>query len=183
MNLTEIITHRDMLGCWLNERSLLGEGAEVGSERGQFARHILKTWRGQRIYLIDPWANLITDEYPQKHDTMDFEGWYQECEALSRNDPRAVLMRSKSVEAASTLAPLSLDFVYIDAAHDYRNVLQDVDAWYPKLKTGGILGGHDFYDSPDPVACCHVASAVIRWMRERNLSFTVTPCTSWWTIK
>ena len=38
----------------------------------------------------------------------------------------------------------SLDFVFIDAAHDMRNVLADVASWTPKIKKGGIMAGHDY---------------------------------------
>jgi len=39
-----------------------------------------------------------------------------------------------------------LDFVYLDAAHDYDNVKLDIKCWYPKVREGGILGGHDIID-------------------------------------
>jgi hypothetical protein len=38
----------------------------------------------------------------------------------------------------------SLDFVFIDAAHDYESVRQDILTWLPKIKKGGYIGGHDF---------------------------------------
>jgi len=41
----------------------------------------------------------------------------------------------------------SLDFVYIDADHTYEIVKKDIESWYPKVKIGGILAGHDYYNS------------------------------------
>jgi cephalosporin hydroxylase len=40
----------------------------------------------------------------------------------------------------------SLDFVYIDANHAYNYVVQDIELWYPKVKKGGYLCGHDYID-------------------------------------
>lgn len=36
------------------------------------------------------------------------------------------------------------DLVFIDANHDYESVLEDIEIWYPKVKRGGILVGHDY---------------------------------------
>ena len=37
-----------------------------------------------------------------------------------------------------------LDFLYIDARHDYCGCLEDLIAWYPLLKSGGIFAGDDY---------------------------------------
>jgi predicted O-methyltransferase YrrM len=53
-----------------------------------------------------------------------------------------------SVKAATQFADGSLDFVFIDAAHDYANVCADIKAWKPKVKKGGMLAGHDYHHPP-----------------------------------
>lgn len=49
-----------------------------------------------------------------------------------------------SVEAAKLYADESLDFIFIDADHSYEAVKEDIEAWYPKLKRGRYLAGHDY---------------------------------------
>jgi len=36
------------------------------------------------------------------------------------------------------------DLVFIDALHDYESVMQDISLWWPKVRQGGILAGHDY---------------------------------------
>jgi predicted O-methyltransferase YrrM len=55
--------------------------------------------------------------------------------------------KARSEEAARDYADSSLDFVYLDAAHDYHSVARDIDAWLPKIKNGGILAGDDYHPS------------------------------------
>ena len=58
------------------------------------------------------------------------------------------VLKMPSIDAAATFADSSLDFVFIDAAHEYESVKSDIDAWLPKVKSGGILAGHDYHHPP-----------------------------------
>jgi predicted O-methyltransferase YrrM len=56
------------------------------------------------------------------------------------------IIRDLSVNASKKFDDNSLDFIFIDACHDYECVKEDLHAWYPKLKKDGIIAGHDYYD-------------------------------------
>jgi hypothetical protein len=53
-------------------------------------------------------------------------------------------LKAYSPQCSEEFANESLDFVYIDALHDYDSVKSDMEAWFPKIKQGGILAGHDY---------------------------------------
>jgi hypothetical protein len=50
-----------------------------------------------------------------------------------------------SIDAATKIEDESLDFIFIDANHSYNSVLEDLNLWYPKVKQGGLVAGHDFH--------------------------------------
>lgn len=183
MNTTKTLTHRESFGYWLNEAGLIGDGVEIGSAFGNYSSRILSVWKGRNLFMVDPWENLPDTEYRENHKDVPYDNWYKSCQHLAASDPRAVLIKKRSAEAAPDFKHSSLDFAYIDGNHDYAFVMQDMDLWYPRIKPGGVLCGHDFYDRMDGGAWCGVCSAVLRWMQEHNMVFSVTPCTSWWAIK
>ena len=54
-----------------------------------------------------------------------------------------------SVKAATKFKDNSIDFLFLDAGHEYEDIIEDMTAWYPKVKPGGIIAGHDYYpDEP-----------------------------------
>lgn len=54
------------------------------------------------------------------------------------------LILAPSTRAASFFRDESLDFVFVDAAHDFESVSRDLAAWYPKVRVGGRIAGHDY---------------------------------------
>jgi len=81
-------------------------------------------------------------------------------------------IKSISWEGSKYYDDESLDFVFIDASHDYESVKKDLHSWYPKIKKGGIISGHD-YDSPT------VSQAVNEYLS----SIVVKPGQCWSHIK
>ena len=112
------------------------KGAEIGVYVGYYSRVLLDTIPGLNLLCVDSWALKTWREraYPLA------------VETLSRYRG-ATVIRGKSVEVAKTVKDNSLDFVFIDADHSYEAVKADLLAWAPKVRPGGIVSGHDYYES------------------------------------
>jgi len=77
------------------------------------------------------------------------------------------LVKKHSVEAARDIPDGSLDFVYIDANHWYEYVVADLAAWVPKVRSGGIVAGHDYEEQLEEDNC--VSLAVNGWTKAHDV--------------
>lgn len=90
-------------------------------------------------------------------------------------------VRSYSVTASRQYQDESLDVVYIDAGHSYEQVLADIYAWYPKVKPGGIIAGHDFAFE-HPVSRAGVIRAVLEFFHDKPLEI-LPHARTWKSVK
>ena len=128
----------------------LKTGVEVGVQRGVFSREVLKLWKScDKYYLVDLWKQQ--DNYLDKANVANDvqERYYQEALKNVAEFNKTVPIKAASVVAAKDFADSSLDFVYLDARHDYCGVEEDILAWYPKLSLGGLMAGHDYLTAPE----------------------------------
>ena len=129
----------------IKEHNLNGTIVEVGVLRGTFSNKLLKS-NPTNLILIDCWQTLSADEFP------DYVGYTQEkwdeirdaVKNRFKAHKNVSIVQAKSMEAVTNFADNSLDFVYLDGNHTYEFVKQDLNAWYKKVKVGGILSGHDY---------------------------------------
>ncbi len=139
---------RSQFGDYLNELRLLGCGAEIGVFTGQFAKQILERWRGHKLWLIDPWRH--ESDYLDSFNGSDrlMERRYQ-CarRRLGRYSRRIGWIRKRSEVAVRQFGYSTLDFVYIDANHSYSHVKRDLTLWFRRVRTGGVVAGHDYFNA------------------------------------
>jgi len=138
----EPIAGRQQFGGLLNEYNLLGNAAEIGVCSGSYSRDILD-WGVKNLLLVDPWKELPTA--PSGISDEQHEAYYQECLGhIEGCEDRTTILRMLSVDAAAQTPDESLDFCYIDANHRYEGISVDLELWWPKVRSGGILAGHDY---------------------------------------
>jgi Methyltransferase domain len=136
----------------LKLRRTRGNGAEVGSWKGDSAARFVRWVNPKRLTLIDPWQHTEMTGYEfamyaGEGGQADMERVYESVLARFKDEiaqGRIVVRRESSLQAADDWADGSLDWVYIDGDHRYDAVRADLEAWWLHLKPGGVLTGDDF---------------------------------------
>ena len=166
------IPDREELPILLNKRNLHGIGAEIGVKKGLFSEYLLNNWDCAKLISIDPWLEDAPEDYVDKANVPQDqqEIFYNETvQRLSKFINNSLIWRMTSSEAAMKIDDYSLDFVYIDARHDYDSVMEDLSNWYHKVKPGGIIAGHDYVDGIFGGGVFGVKRAVDEFFLERDL--------------
>jgi hypothetical protein len=105
--------------------------AEVGAYTGEAT--VLLSLVAQRVWAIDLWAE------PEIERQFDLR-----IAPYVRAGVEIEKLRLSSIQAAAGFPDKLFDLVYVDADHEYASVREDLVAWKPKVRPGGLIGGHDY---------------------------------------
>lgn len=119
---------------------------EVGSWKGKSAAYlaveIINSKKDISLDCVDTWKGSFehTNDFYVKSNSL-YELFIKNTSSLSYViNP----IRMDSISASKIYKDNSIDFVFIDASHEYDNVKEDISSWFPKVKFGGIIAGHDY---------------------------------------
>lgn len=175
-------------------------GVEIGVSKGRYSRALCEKIPDLKLYCIDPWKSY--DEYVEIHDEA---GQKILDEFLEITKERLApynfeIVRKTSMEAVKDFEDNSLDFCFIDGNHTFEYVVNDIAEWSKKVKVGGIISGHDYWNSfekkgwltyeptkEQEMKLCQVGDAVDAWVKTNHISpwfLTMKDkCPSWFWVK
>ena len=156
---------------------------EVGVKEGFFANTILGNWSiFEHYYGIDPYK--YQDNYMDgaNVDQPTQDRTYSEAVSLLTNtfgQDRITFIKKYSTDAVGQFQNESIDFIYIDARHDYCGAKADIEAFYPIVKCGGLYAGHDYQFSANGQnwALCANGSTIEGSVKRAVLEFAHTKST------
>jgi len=137
-------------------------GIEVGVSFGYFSKHILEN-TNMILYSIDPWEKNVELGHPEQA--------YESTQRILKSfGEKSIIIKKYSPEVCKDFQDNSVDFVYIDGLHSYEAVKADIEGWYGKVKTNGIIAGHDYSEKD----WSGVVRAVNEFVLKNNLELFLT---------
>jgi GR25 family glycosyltransferase involved in LPS biosynthesis len=140
------IKHRIELVDLLKRFNITGPSVELGVAEGLFSRDLLAAGI-EFLYMIDNWGHIPgikgDGNFPQAWHDKNYQ------DSLNRIGPYATRcshMKLMTVDASREFSDNSFALVYHDADHSYGGVKADTAAWWPKIKPGGIMAFHDYFN-------------------------------------
>lgn len=159
----------------LNGNKIL-TGVEIGVYKGDNSYSLLNNLNLKKLYMIDPFIGY--SEYTDNVGSLD--NVYEYVVDRFCNYPNVEIIRDYSENAIRKI-PGNLDFCYIDGNHRYEYVKQDLALYWPKIKHGGMLAGHDIGNG----SCSEhdgVVRAVSKFALKNRIQLYIDQ-PDWWFIK
>ena len=140
---------------WMSEREL-----EVLQKLASKYKYIVEvgSWKGRStaaladgnshirdgiVCAIDTWRGTPSERetyHAEVHTTHIFPIFMENMQGRPNVGP----MILESTAAAQFFAREEVDMVFLDGDHSYEAVAADIEAWWPKLRAGGVMVGHDY---------------------------------------
>jgi predicted O-methyltransferase YrrM len=126
-------------------------GCEVGVKEGYHAKDMLSIIGSlEKLYLVDLWESQENYFDASNCSESEFDKFYKlTLKNTGEWSEKVEILRGYSNQMVHNIEDNSLDFVYIDARHDYYGCLEDIELYWNKLKIGGIMSGHDYMENDD----------------------------------
>lgn len=167
------ITHRNEINQYL--LSLVDPKiCEIGTRNGNFFNQIF-TPNCQLGVIVDIWTdtgNIYENDNSYSQETLDSQ--YMGVFQRFFDYPNIKIIREFSHKAAKFFPDNFFDFVYVDADHSKSGCYRDLTSWYPKVKQGGIISGHDYISQEKTILYGHnaefgVIEAVTQFLKENQI--------------
>lgn len=125
-------------------------GAWQGCSTAYMAVEILNSGKNIKFDVYDIWGRYSIDGLNTKNPEKYPENFVETMFYKNIEPVKQVINARKldSTSASKLYTDESLDFIFIDADHTYESVISDLKHWFPKLKRGGHIAGHDYFNDP-----------------------------------
>jgi hypothetical protein len=178
----QIVPNRDLFFEVIGESGKFEKCLEIGVADGQNSQRIIDNIDLQKIWLIDPWKEQDKRGADRGKDQEE----HSAAETATRERFKTHIQKGK-VEILKGFAKDKIDLfpdeffdlIYVDGDHSYEGCKNDLYAWYPKLKKGGVFAGHDFTNNYRSMSVKKfgVQKAVTEFLLDHGAKLQIiTPC-------
>lgn len=162
-------------------------GAEIGVSNGKTSELLLRTFPKMVLVMVDTWMPpaqgspywLTGDTCARATREQQDDRYATAMHRTQKYQERRIVLRMPSTIAARHKDAPMLDFCFVDDDHSYEGCKASLEAWWPKVKDGGLFAAHD-YGKPDKPG---VTKAVDEFFGRLGLPFHHDETSVCWLVK
>ncbi len=163
--------YTEMVSKFPSGSTFVEVGAFKGKSSSYMAVEIENAKKDIKFFVVDIWNYTVNN----LGDEVDVYNLYLNNIKPVKN--YITPLKEGSIDASKMFADNSIDFVFLDAGHEYEDLIADMNAWYPKVKKGGVIAGHDYYpDQPTWGGVSRAVNDMFKAGEVDNLSYYPDNC-------
>ncbi len=124
--------------------------AEIGVNRGNFSKLILKIVKPKKLYLIDSWTHFSG---VKQNEAKSDENYNKTLKRVKNEieSGQVILKKGSSLDVLTEFEDNFFDWIYVDGDHRYEFVKKDLELSYSKVKKNGFITGDDYNNQWGPM--------------------------------
>ena len=144
---TYLRLYKEMVSRFPTGSTFVELGAYKGKSISFLTVEVINSKKDINIFCVDSWDNKVFSDAGWGEGLGDaaYNTFIKNIEPVK---DKINYIKSVSWKASEQFEDKSVDFVFVDASHDYEDVVKDLEMWIPKIKDGGVLAGHDYFHKP-----------------------------------
>lgn len=165
---------------------------EIGSWAGGSSNIIVGAGAGY-LFCVDPWEDYediagFDFPHPIDYKATGFgslspdERLITFCDNVKSNLFSKIFPCRGTSKLWSSIWRHPIDFLFIDGCHSYESVKTDIEGWYPHVKIGGTILGHDYRKVSTDTGFIWEFPGVARAVHDSFKNFYVIPGTTFWMV-
>lgn len=140
-----VINYRREIPELMKHLSLPMIAVECGVAEGNFSFDLLELGI-EKLYSIDAWQTLNQTGDGAQPQSWHDKNYHTASFRLMKFKGKSVIIKGITSEVANQIEDNSCGLIYLDGDHSYEGVKKDVEVYWSKLVSGGILATHDWND-------------------------------------
>lgn len=178
-------TYKEMVENANNNAHFVEVGAWLGKSASYMAVEIANSGKNIKFDVVDTWEGSINEiahkDSISKLDTTLYDAFLNNISPVNKY---ITPIKGLSENIADLYTDESLDFVFLDASHDYEFIKKDIEKWFPKIKNNGVIAGHDYNEiGTEGVVWDGVVRAVNEYFDKDNIIVRKVHAGTWIVYK
>ena len=175
---------REEIPTYLKMFDLTDRICELGVAQGENLKTMISHTFPNYVLALDAWSEEVCPHYKQKRHDASYAEVQKYCTYAEKwSGAKIDVIKGDHSLLVDNYEDESFDYIHIDSDHRYEQVKRDIEQWWPKVKMGGILSGHDYTSYSELYGVIQAVNEFVKDNKIKYFHVTIEQVKTWIILK